>query len=397
MLTLLDRYILRRFVFAYLGTFTSLMLMYITIDVFSKFEEFTTVDPAKLAIKIRKAEAAGTSGGTTTAVQQMSKVETGEKLKVFFHNVYIYYKYRLPVFFQRVNGIMLLLAGAFTLGWMERQNELVPILSAGIPLRRLLIPLSGVTCVFLLLQWLDTEFVIPHCADHLLRIAEDPLGKRPLLVPGTFDMNHVHIEARVAYPQRQMIQHARVTIPAELMGNTLHVHSKEMFYQPGNSADDHGWIMNGCTPTLVPAIYPGLKQLAPGQFFLKTELSYHRLTRRPNWYLYVSTWELFDIIENEQSIAQRSAIIGQLHQRLLAPFYDILLLCLGLPIIAGRSEWNLVIRVGWCLLIFVLIQAVCMGCGMLVKSDSLDPALAGWLPLLLLGPLVPAVVSSMRT
>lgn len=306
MLTLLDRYLLRQYVFAYLATFTSLMLMYIIIDVFSKFEEFTTVDPAKVALKIKRAEAASTTGEKSTAAQQVDKVPTGEKLKVFFHNVYVYYKYRLPVFFQRVNGVMLLLAGAFTLGWLERQNELVPILSSGVSLRRMLMPLAGVTCIFLTLQWLDTEFVIPHCAEHLLRIAEDPMGKRPLLVPGTFDSRHIHIEARVAYPQRQMIQHARVTMPAELMGTTLHIHSREMFYQPGTGLDDHGWIMNGCTPAIIPDMHPALKQLEPGQFFLKTELSYQRLTRRSNWYLYVSTFELLDIIENEQSIAQRS-------------------------------------------------------------------------------------------
>ncbi len=76
---------------------------------------------------------------------------------------------------------------------------------------------------------------------------------------------------------------------------------------------------------------------------------------------------------------------------------SLLLLLLGLPILASRSEWNLFIRIGWCLLIFTLIQAIGMGCTMMVKTDSIDPALAAWLPLLLLGPLVPSVVTSMRT
>lgn len=402
MLTILDRYLLRNFIFAYLAIFLCLVLMYIVIDVFTKFEEFTAPDPARMALKEQRAKAASTSDQEPVPTKKKKKRDESEetaleRIKFFCRNVAVFYGYRLPVFFQRINGIMLLLAGAFTIGLMERQNELTPILSSGVPLRRLLMPIGGVTCFFLLIQVLDTEFVIPHCADHLLRQAEDPLGKRPLLVPGTFDDRHVHVEARVAFPQRQMIQHARVTLPPSLVGNTVHILSKEMFYHPGTGPHNHGWIMNGCDVATVPIKHEVLEQLQPGQFFLHTDLSYTRVTRRPNWYLYQGTSDLIEIIEKEQGIAQRSAIIALLHQRFLAPCYDLLLLMLGLPIIAGRSEWNLYIRVGWCLLIFSVLQGLGMTTAALVKTESIDPAFAAWLPLLLLGPLVPATISSMRT
>lgn len=399
MLTILDRYLLRNFVFAYLAIFLCLVLMYIVIDVFTKFEEFTAADPARTALKMQRAQAASTTDQEPVkARKKADQDETAlDRIKYFCRNVAVFYGYRLPVFFQRINGIMLLLAGAFTIGLMERQNELIPILASGVPLRRLLMPLGTVTCFFLFVQILDTELIIPHCADHLLRQAEDPLGKRPLLVPGAFDARHVHIDARVAFPQRLMIQHARVTLPPSLVGNTIHIRSKEMFYHPGTGPHNHGWIMNGCDTETVPVKHEVIEQLQPGQFFLHTELSYTRITRRPNWYLYQSTFDLMDIIEKEQGISQRSAIIALLHQRFLAPGYDLLLLMLGLPIIAGRSEWNLYIRVGWCLLIFSVMQGLGMATAALVKTEAIDPALAAWLPMLLLGPLVPATLSSMRT
>jgi lipopolysaccharide export system permease protein len=321
----------------------------------------------------------------------------GEQLASFCKNVFVYYTYRIPVFYQRVNGIILLLAAAFTLGWMERQNEVMPILSAGVPLRRLLMPLGCIVCFFLTLEVLNTEFLIPRCADNLLRQAEDPLGKRPLLVPGTFDSRRIHIEARVAYPVRQMIQYARVTLPAEMTGTTVHLHSKEMFYRPGNNPEEHGWVMNGCTPLKLPVQHPVITELQPGQFFLHTELSYDRLTRRPNWYLFQSTGTILEILETEQGTAQRATIMGHVHARMLVPLYDLLLLLLGLPLIASRSEWNIFIRVGWCLLIFAALQGFGMASTMMVKSDLIEPALAAWLPLLLLGPLVPPVMSGMRT
>ncbi|HMP16333.1 MAG TPA: LptF/LptG family permease, partial [Gemmatales bacterium] len=216
-MTTLDKYLLRNFIFAYLAIFACLVIMYIVIDVFTKFEEFTVADSSRIARKAQRAQAFDTTGQNYTIEAEKlipNENNAWQRIRSFCKNVTVFYAYRLPVFFQRVNGIMLLLAGAFTIGLMESQNELIPVLSSGVPIWRLLIPIGCMASIFLIMQVLDTEMVIPHCADHLLRQAEDPMGKRPLLVPGTFDEKHVHVDARVAYPQRQMIQHARVTLPA---------------------------------------------------------------------------------------------------------------------------------------------------------------------------------------
>jgi lipopolysaccharide export system permease protein len=391
---LIDRYLIRHFVFAYLASFVSLLAMYIVIDVFAKFDEFATPDAHKVALKQHQGELAA---GRQTKAIKIDEKSLPRQLKSFAINVGNYYAYRIPVFFQRINGILLLLAAAFTIGWMDRQNELTPLLSAGVPIGRLLIPIYIATACFLAIGVLNTELLIPRCADSLLRRAEDPMGKRPLLVPGAFDVNHIHVEARVAFPQKHMIQYARVTLPPDLFGSTLHITCAEMYYRPGNSKTEHGWYMNGCKPATLPYSHPAIHQLQPGQFFLQTDLTYERLTRRPTWYLFQPTPLLLDTIEHEHGTAQRSAILAHIHQRLVAPLYDLLLLLLGLPLIASRSQWNIFIRVGWCLLTFALVQGLTMATAMLTKTDLVDPTLAAWLPLMLLGPLVPPLLSSMRT
>jgi lipopolysaccharide export LptBFGC system permease protein LptF len=85
------------------------------------------------------------------------------------------------------------------------------------------------------------------------------------------------------------------------------------------------------------------------------------------------------------------------HQRLLAPVLDLLLLLLGLPLVASRSEWNIFIKVGGCLLMFALLQGLGIAGTMLSKSDLLEPSFAAWFPLFLLGPLVPPMLGAMRT
>lgn len=393
-MTLFDRYLLRQFLFSYCASFLSLLAMYIVIDVFTKFEEFTAPDAVKVAIK---KERHATESTRETAAKPIKTSSLFDQLRTFGRNVTVYYMYRIPVFYQRINGIVLLLAAAFTLGLMERNNELMPILSAGIPLGRLLVPIGGITIFFLAVGVFNTELLIPRCADNLLRQAEDPLGKRPLQVPGTFDARRIHVEARVAYPQQKMIQFARVTLPAEIFGSSMHLTSQEMFYRPGNNAEEHGWIMNGCSPALLPTNLPYLHNIQPGQIFLQTDLTYERLTRRPNWFLYQSTLRLLDIVENETGTSQRSAIIVHVHQRLLAPVLDLLLLLLGLPLVASRSEWNIFIKVGGCLLMFALLQGLGIAGTMLSKSDLLEPSFAAWFPLFLLGPLVPPMLGAMRT
>jgi lipopolysaccharide export system permease protein len=393
-MTLFDRYLLRHFAFAYCAGFLSLLTMYIVIDVFTKFEEFTAPDAAKIALKKERTATASTRDQNDKLPGENS---LWGQLKTFGRNVTVYYSYRIPVFYQRINGIVLLLSAAFTIGWMERQNELTPILAAGIPLGRLLAPLGGITIFFLCVGIFNTECLIPRCAEHLLRQAEDPLGKRPLLVPGAFDSRRIHVEARVAFPSKRMLQHARVTLPPSLFGATMHLTSQEMFYRPGHGGDEHGWILNGCVPEMLPAQLPYLHNLHPGQIFLQTELTYERLTRRPNWFLYQSTGTLLNVMENEPGTSQRSAIMVHVHQRLISPVMDLLLLLLGLPLIASRSPWNIFIRVGWCLLIFALLQGLGMAGAMLSKSDLLEPSLAAWFPLLLLGPLVAPALTSMQS
>jgi lipopolysaccharide export LptBFGC system permease protein LptF len=391
---IVDRYLLRHFLFAYVASFFCLLGMYIVIDVFTKFEEFTVVDGARAALKQRRN---ATPGVQAQPQERVREISLGKQLRTFARNVGVYYGYRIPVFFQRANGILILLAAAFTLGWMERQNELTPLVASGVPMSRLMIPLAAATMTLLCVGVLNTELVIPRCAEHLLRQAEDPMGKRPLLVPGAFDCRRVHVEARVAYPQKKMIQHARVTFPPEFFGATMHVTSQEMYYRPGTDGEEHGWFLNGCKPETLPGSSRYVHALAPGQFFLETDLTYERLTRRPNWFLYQSTAWLLDVMENEQGTSQRSAVLVHVHQRLLTPLSDLMMLLLGLPLVAGRHEWNIFIRVGWCLLIFALLQGLGIAGGILAKNELLDPSMAAWFPLLLLGPLVPPALAGMKT
>lgn len=305
----------------------------------------------------------------------------------FFINMGNYYMYRLPVFFDMMNGLILLLAATFTLGWFERQNELLPLLAAGVRMKRICLPIWLATLGFIGLGLLNREWVIPECAPYLLRDAEDPLGKRPLLVRGSYDANLVHIEGRVAFPQQKMIQFARITLPP--IGNSFmeHLSCNEIFYRPPTDKEPGGWWLNGCVPERIDGQYPYLHWLEPGRYFLFTELSYDRLTRRPNWHLYQSTWTLLWVLEEEDQSPHRPEMIALVHVRMTKPILQFLLVMLSIPLIVGCPERNMVVKMGTILGLFALFHGLDIVTANLAQREYLDAALAAWLPVLCFGPM----------
>ncbi len=390
-MTLIDRYFLKQFMLAYLGSLCSLLFLYVVLDVFTKLDEFNVNPELKRSLDQEEDQAANKSDTKAKASDFVtaSNKRAAKRASTlqFFTNMGNYYLYRLPVFFDMMNGLILLLAATFTLGWFERQNELLPLLAAGVRMRRICLPIWLVTLSLIGVGLLNRELIIPECAPYLLRDAEDPLGRRPLLVRGSYDANTVHIEGRVAFPQQKMIQYARITLPP--IGNNFmeHLSCNEIYFRAPTDQEPGGWWLNGCVPERIEGQYPYLHWLEPGRYFLFTDLNYDKLTRRPNWHLYQSTWTLLSVLEQEDQCPGRPEIIALVHSRLTKPFLQFLLVMLGIPLIVGCPERSLVIKMGLILGLFALFHGIDIVSSSLSQKEYLDAALAAWLPLICFGPL----------
>ena len=361
---LLDRYVLRHFLLAYAVGFVSLLGLYVVIDLFTRSDEFTE-------------DARG----------------TGEVLA----NVGVYYLYRLPLFFVRLSGVLALLAATFTVAWLERQNEVMPWLAAGVPLRRLLAPLLGATVLVTGLSVANREWVVPRCSPYLQRGADDPRGRKTCLVHGGYDKNLIHFDGRIACPERQMIQRARVTLPPQVMGGLVNLRVEEMFYRPARGTETSGWYLLGVTPAHVECPHPALNWLGPGRYFVHTDLSFERLTRPPDWFHYEATPQLFRLLGETTALSRRGELLTLLHRRLTSPLAEFVLVLLGVALIAGRPERNLFIKLGTALIAYALFAGAHHICHSLARQADLNPALAAWLPALVFGPLALALLDGVRT
>src|SRR5262245_21276994 len=110
MIKLIDRLMIRGFFKSYIVCLASLLSLYIVVDLFINLDDFTH-----------------------------TKEKTDTLVHVIRHIV-SYYGYKSAQIFDRLCEAIVLLGAMFTVAWMQRNNEQVPLLSAGVSTRRIVAP-----------------------------------------------------------------------------------------------------------------------------------------------------------------------------------------------------------------------------------------------------------------
>src|SRR5581483_8572109 len=129
MLTLIDRQMVRSYFKAYIVCLTSLLSLYIVVDMFTNLDDFARTDDKAVFEIVRR--------------------------------ITVYYGYRISQIFDRLCEAILLLSAMFTVAWMQRNNEQVPLLSAGVSTQRIIRPVLFCATVMLSLTVLNQELLIP--------------------------------------------------------------------------------------------------------------------------------------------------------------------------------------------------------------------------------------------
>src|SRR2546427_3744904 len=147
MLTLIDRHLIRSYLKAYLVCLVSMMGLVVVVDLFTNLDKFTQH-----------------SKGFVPVMQHIGLV----------------YANKLPQIFNHLCEAIGLLAAMFTVAWVQRNNELLPLLSAGVSTRRVVRPVLLSACLMLGLSTVNQEIVIPRIADRLLSSRDDPDGHKEI-------------------------------------------------------------------------------------------------------------------------------------------------------------------------------------------------------------------------
>jgi lipopolysaccharide export system permease protein len=356
-MTLIDRSLFIAFIKAYLLCLVSLLSLYVVIDLFTKLEDFAEIHGLIPLIK----------------------------------HIATYYGYQVIRIFDQLCEAIVLLAAMFTVAWVQKNNELLPLLSAGVPTRRMLRPILFGATLMVGLGIANQELVIPKIADALLADRGDQSGNKIVGVQGSFEPNLVHIEGERAVRAKLEVTPFNVMFPEQMTG--VHLAAARAYYLP----DRKSWLMEETIPATLESCPPVLEQADPGRYYLKVqEVTFDGLTRNKNWYNFAATARLREMLYRPDGRPQ-PAIAVLFHQRLTRPVLGVLLVVMGLSLILRDPSRNVFVGAGMCLVMCAVFFAAGFACRQLGEGEWLAPVVAAWLPVLMFGPFAFALFDAIHT
>jgi lipopolysaccharide export system permease protein len=313
----------------------------------------------------------------------------------------VYYGYKVAHIFDLLCEAIVLLAAMFTVAWMQRNNELLPLLSAGIPTQRVVRPVLLSATAMLGLTVANQELVLPQIATFLFYAREDPNGEKEIEVHNVFEPNRIHITGERASRRQRVVKNFSCLIPEGLARNMLHLNAKEAYYFPPGQGPcgGGGWLLTGTQPAELEGWdnTAVLRVLDSGKYFLYTqEADFEAITRNRTWFAFASTYRLLAELNKPDSMRLASMAV-RFHMRLTRPILGLLLVFMGLSVILRDQNRNVYISTALCLVLCGLFFGACFACKHLGDNEYFSPALAAWLPVLVFGPLAFVLFDAIHT
>src|SRR5271157_4242865 len=158
---ILDRQRYWAFIKAYFTCYVSLVGLYIVIDAFSNLDEF-----------MKRAE------GFVELIKVMGR----------------YYLLHQALYFDQLGSVIGMMAAIFTVTWMQRNNEQLAILAAGISTHRAIRPVLISSVIVSTFAVANQELVMPRFAEDLSKPHDDD-GQRTVHVTSRYDARDVMFDA----------------------------------------------------------------------------------------------------------------------------------------------------------------------------------------------------------
>ncbi|MCI0359514.1 MAG: LptF/LptG family permease [Planctomycetaceae bacterium] len=368
-MTIIDRYLVALFVKVVVITFISLAGVYVVADGFGNLDEF---------------------------ISYGKKSDDG-MVWIFAS----YYGPRVLLFFDKTAGIIAMLAVIFAIGMLQRSNELLAIMAAGISPARVLLPLLISAGVVSGLGVANRELGLPSVRAGLASNAQDWLGEASRKCTPRYDIrNDILIVGKSTRAKNREIESPQFRLPLEMSAWGRQISAASAFQQPADANHPAGYLLKGVKQPTNLAQLPSLKQdgavvlyspadtpwLKPDECFVVSVVSFEQLTVGGAWRQYLSTRELIIGLQN-RSIEPGADVRVTLHSRLIQPLIDISLVLLGLPLVLRRNSRNIFLAAGLCLVLVCVVYLVVLTCHGLGSNYLLDPLVATAIPLVLFGPL----------
>ncbi len=385
---ILDRERYWSFFKAYVICFTALVGLYIVIDAFSNFDEFTK-----------------RTSGIKEIVTIMGR----------------FYLVHMTEFYDRLCGVIGMMAAIFTVTWMQKDNELLAMLAAGVSTQRVIRPVIIASAIVSMIAVANQEFIMPGLAEELLRRHDDDGLSTIKRISGRYDANGVYVHGNEADRGANTVLMFNATFPPQCFGTIREMEATQARYIPlsdTNSPARGGWLLRGArlnlplppdpdptTPRILqllpnadgfPPAADGVTQFVGETYFFRSPLSFAAVTRPRQWYQYAPTVDLIRGLTDPANGPEKADISVFLHNRLLRPLISLTLLFLSLPQVLGGYGRNMFVGLGISLGTAAVFYGANFVSQYLGSHEVISAELAAWAPVIGFGTIAAARWDTIR-
>jgi len=378
---ILDRYVAASFIKNYFLSFAVLLGLYVVLDMLFNFNSLVTIQ-----------EKAGLSGIATV----LGLLATS----------WDYYYHQSFVFFVQISAIIPVVAAAFTLMRLSRFNELSAMLSAGVPLLRVTLPVIIVAVVLNGLVLVDQEVAIPGMIPKLIRKSSEAgqASSSSFAIPSMQDddnrllvaaVYHPGVDAEAAWMESvSIIQRNHDLLPTgQITADLARWDSERGCWNLKGAVMTMG-LAPGGKPTTRPMLEPYYSQsVTPEKIALYRSHDYVQL---------LSTERINELLAGDVHY-NAGFLLRVKHTRFTQPIMNIILLLLAIPCVLTREPGRLKAAATKCL----VLTGLCMGSifltSMLAQSPPNAalaeqwPAIVAWVPVFVFGPVAVWLLDHVQT
>ena len=368
MIKTLDRYLLRSFFWNYGLALAVLISLYVVLDLFVNFDEFT---------------------------------ESGKSTWVVVVDIWNYYRYNLPMYFAQLSGVITLFAACGVMTRLHRCNEITAILASGSSLFRLAAPIILAGFAMNVLLFVDQEFVLPKVAAKLARKRDDVEGARAYGVWAVKDSQGRQLNAVQFSPRERQI---RGLIIMETNSGNQKGRLGDIITADKAEWDDsrQGWKLTSRGVKI--SLASNARGYSGDEAIIRTPVDFYACNLSPDELLLrqQTQWMRFLSIQQLNSLAKsRDVNVRQIakikHERFTMPIQNMIFLLLGLTFFLNRHPQSVLSQgaqsLGVTSLAFIISFLVQQLAGATLES----PALPAWLPIFIFGPVAVLLLDNVKT
>lgn len=391
MFRILDRYLLKNFLFSFVLFFVIILALLTVVQVATDLDEFTELS-----------EQGYSSWEIASIVARFSL-------------------FNLPKIFYHFSPYITLMSALFTVARLQKNNELTPMKAAGISAYRIFLPFLVWSGLVTVAAVLDQEILIPRLGLDLRRLDEFRSGRITDRRPYPRKIDSLGNEWSARWYRVDLYRLLEVTFetPMTPEGKVVLVARRAQWHSGKDTGESSYWMFEDVVrfqhgPRGAPILHTvGTAELpftshhkiripstgeptvsAPVSGLVPDDLTEYSRNSLESELL--SYGEIVDRMEEQ--LGDIKGLSMQRHRRFAHPLANIVLLMLGLPLVVHRDKKQMAFGILVAVALCIMFESMTIICQSLVYYKKfVTPALCAWLPILVFAPLAVYLFDSMET